>query len=83
MAPTLRYHCACSSTLTVGSNKQPPLANLKSSDAEFHLLSSLYFCEECDAVRCPRCVALEVSGYYCPNCLFEVPSASVRGEKNR
>ncbi|EPQ51097.1 hypothetical protein GLOTRDRAFT_112556 [Gloeophyllum trabeum ATCC 11539] len=26
---------------------------------------------------------VEVSGYYCPNCLFEVPSASVRAEKNR
>ncbi|KAF8606989.1 dynactin p62 [Ceratobasidium sp. AG-I] len=83
MAPTLRYHCVCSSALAIGSSRQPPLANLKSSDVEFHPLTSLYFCEECDAVRCPRCVALEVSGYYCPNCLFEVPSASVRGEKNR
>lgn len=43
----------------------------------------MFFCEECDAVRCNRCVAVEVSGYYCPNCLFEVPSASVREEKNR
>ncbi|CAE6429976.1 unnamed protein product [Rhizoctonia solani] len=83
MQPTLNYHCACSATLTTGSNRQPPLATLESSNAEFHPLTSLYFCEECDAVRCPRCVALEVSGYYCPNCLFEVPSASVRGEKNR
>lgn len=28
-------------------------------------------------------MSVEVSGYYCPNCLFEVPSASVRAEKNR
>lgn len=34
-------------------------------------------------MRCNRCVSFEVSGYYCPNCLFEVPSASVRAEKNR
>ncbi|KDN41745.1 hypothetical protein RSAG8_07276, partial [Rhizoctonia solani AG-8 WAC10335] len=87
MQPSLSYHCACSATLTTGPTRQPPLATLESSDAEFHPLTSLYFCEECDAVRCPRCVALEVSGYYCPNCLFEVPSASdthrFRGEKNR
>ncbi|CAE6490205.1 unnamed protein product [Rhizoctonia solani] len=83
MQPSLNYHCACSATLATGPARQPPLATLESSNAEFHPLTSLYFCEECDAVRCPRCVALEVSGYYCPNCLFEVPSASVRGEKNR
>ncbi|KAJ1303255.1 hypothetical protein OPQ81_011452 [Rhizoctonia solani] len=82
MQPSLTYHCACSATLTTGPSRQP-IATLESSNAEFHPLTSLYFCEECDAVRCPRCVALEVSGYYCPNCLFEVPSASVRGEKNR
>jgi len=28
-------------------------------------------------------VTEEVACYYCPNCLFEVPTASVRGEKNR
>lgn len=80
---SVHYHCTCSASLVTGPAKQPPLATLESSNAEFHPLTSLYFCEECDAVRCPRCVALEVSGYYCPNCLFEVPSASVRGEKNR
>lgn len=56
---------------------------MASSSASFHPLHSLFFCEECDAVRCNRCVSVEVSGYYCPNCLFEVPSASVRAEKNR
>ncbi|THH07705.1 hypothetical protein EW145_g3202 [Phellinidium pouzarii] len=61
----------------------PPPPNLPSSSASFHPLHTLYFCEECDAVRCNRCVAIEVSGYYCPNCLFEVPSASVRAERNR
>lgn len=34
-------------------------------------------------MRCNRCASVEVSTYYCPNCLFEVPSASVRAEKNR
>lgn len=61
----------------------PPPPHMASSSASFHPLYSLFFCEECDAVRCNRCVSVEVSGYYCPNCLFEVPSASVRAEKNR
>ncbi|KAJ7451630.1 dynactin p62 family-domain-containing protein [Mycena latifolia] len=61
----------------------PPPPHLPSSSHSFHSLHTLFFCEECDAVRCNRCVSVEVSGYYCPNCLFEVPSASVRAEKNR
>ncbi|KAG8789846.1 hypothetical protein FRC20_000054 [Serendipita sp. 405] len=79
MPPTIKYHCGCMSLPT----GVPPPPHLPSSSYAFHALHSLYFCEECDAVRCNRCVAVEVSGYYCPNCLFEVPSASVRAEKNR
>ncbi|KAF8755024.1 Dynactin p62 family [Rhizoctonia solani] len=56
MQPSLNYHCACSATLTTGPVRQPPLATLESSGTEFHPLTSLYFCEECDAVRCPRYV---------------------------
>ena len=77
--PTIQYHCNCTSL----SGGVPPPPHLASSSYAFHSLHSLYFCEECDAVRCNRCVTMEVSGYYCPNCLFEVPSASVRAEKNR
>src|ERR1700722_19693750 len=78
MSPTVKYHCPCLSASPV-----PPPPHLPSSSHSFHLLHNLFFCEECDAVRCNRCVSVEVSGYYCPNCLFEVPSASVRAEKNR
>ncbi|KAH9980166.1 dynactin p62 family-domain-containing protein [Lactifluus volemus] len=78
MSPTVLYHCACFSTDPV-----PPPPTAPSSSYCFHPLHELFFCEECDAVRCNRCVSVEVSGYYCPNCLFEVPSASVRAEKNR
>lgn len=49
----------------------------------FHPLDSLYFCDECDEIRCNRCVTVDISSYYCPNCLFEVPGASVKAEKNR
>ena len=78
MGPSVLYHCPCLST-----SAAPPPPNLPSSSYSFHLLHTLFFCEECDAIRCNRCVSVEVSGYYCPNCLFEVPSASVRAEKNR
>ena len=78
MPPTVRYHCPC---FTSHALLPPP--HLASSSHHFHPLHELFFCEECDAIRCNRCVSVEVSGYYCPNCLFEVPSASVRAEKNR
>ncbi|EIN12571.1 dynactin p62 [Punctularia strigosozonata HHB-11173 SS5] len=78
MAPSVRYNCPCFS-----SSPLPPPPHLASSSYNFHPLHALFFCEECDAVRCNKCVAVEVSCYYCPNCLFEVPSASVRAEKNR
>ncbi|GAW02247.1 hypothetical protein LENED_003886 [Lentinula edodes] len=78
MVSNVLYHCPCLSASSV-----PPPPHLESSAYSFHPLHTLFFCEECDAVRCNRCVSVEVSGYYCPNCLFEVPSASVRAEKNR
>jgi len=78
MAPSVLYHCPCLASTTI-----PPPPNLPSSSYSFHPLHTLFFCEECDAIRCNRCVSVEVSSYYCPNCLFEVPSASVRAEKNR
>jgi len=77
-APSLKIYCPC-----LNPNSLPPPPNLPSSSYSYHEIHDLYFCEECDSIRCNRCVSVEVSGYYCPNCLFEVPSASVRGEKNR
>ncbi|KAI0755205.1 dynactin p62 [Daedaleopsis nitida] len=78
MTPKIDYYCPC-----LAESPHPPPPHLASSTYSFHPLHNLFFCEECDAVRCNRCVLIEVSGYYCPNCLFEVPSASVRAEKNR
>ncbi|EIM20467.1 hypothetical protein WALSEDRAFT_60932 [Wallemia mellicola CBS 633.66] len=55
----------------------------KLQKGEFFPLSSLYFCEECDAIRCTRTVTMEPVIHYCPNCLFEVPTASVKSQRNR
>ncbi|KAH8927688.1 dynactin p62 [Atractiella rhizophila] len=76
MHPTVLYHCSCLSPI-------PPPSKPPQLTVQHHPLSALFFCEECDAIRCNRCVTCEVSCYYCPNCLFEVPNASVRGDKNR
>ncbi|KYK56486.1 dynactin subunit [Drechmeria coniospora] len=46
-------------------------------------LEYLLYCEDCQQIRCPRCVKEETVTYFCPNCLFEVPSSNIRGEGNR
>jgi dynactin-4 len=72
------YHC---SHLL---DPHPPLPPVyPSSSSSFSPLDNLYFCEECDAIRCDQCVAVEVASYFCPSCLFDVPSANVRGDRNR
>src|SRR5262249_26368064 len=46
-------------------------------------LDYLLYCEDCHQIRCPRCVSEEIVVYYCPNCLFEVPSSNLKSEGNR
>lgn len=46
-------------------------------------LEYLLYCEDCHQIRCPRCVAEEIVTYYCPNCLFEVPTSNLKSEGNR
>jgi hypothetical protein len=48
-----------------------------------HPLSALYYCDKCSCVRCDLCTVEEIVCYYCTNCLFEVPTAAVKSEKNR
>ncbi|EKD03528.1 hypothetical protein A1Q2_02111 [Trichosporon asahii var. asahii CBS 8904] len=77
MVQNVTYHCPHLDT------PRPPLApSFASSSADLSELPSLYFCEECDAIRCSECISVEVASYYCPNCLFDVPTANVRADKN-
>ena len=46
-------------------------------------LEHLLYCEDCHQIRCPRCVAEEIVTFYCPACLFEVPSSNIKSEGNR
>ncbi|CAZ84248.1 unnamed protein product [Tuber melanosporum] len=46
-------------------------------------LENLLYCEDCKQIRCPRCVHDEIVCFFCPNCLFEVPSSTVKTDGNR
>ncbi|ORX56034.1 hypothetical protein BCR36DRAFT_320825 [Piromyces finnis] len=51
-----------------------------------HRLKSIYdlfFCPSCCELHCPDCVKNDFLCFYCPNCLFDVPQASVVSEQNR
>lgn len=67
------------------SSASPPLLPSQSASARygFHPLPLLYFCADCLSPRCSLCAVSEIVTYYCPSCLFEVPSASVKAERNR
>lgn len=46
-------------------------------------LDQLLYCDECNATRCARCCSEEMMCWYCPNCMFEVPSSGVKSDGNR
>lgn len=46
-------------------------------------LEHLLYCEDCHEIRCPRCTIEEIVCWFCPSCLFEVPSSMVKSEGNR
>ncbi|KAI9099470.1 dynactin p62 family-domain-containing protein [Phlyctochytrium arcticum] len=92
--PFVYYQCPCQQTQSHNSSSQggelsdeerrertqPPVL---SDFLSLFPISRLYYCGECKDVVCPLCVEEEIVCYYCPNCLFEVPTASVKSEKNR
>ncbi|KAI1467060.1 dynactin p62 [Daldinia caldariorum] len=53
------------------------------SNYSLYPLDYLLYCDVCHQIRCPRCVAEELVTIYCPNCLFEVGSSSIKTEGNR
>ncbi|EOD51452.1 Dynactin Arp1 p62 subunit Ro2 [Neofusicoccum parvum] len=53
------------------------------SNYSLYPLEHLLYCEDCHQIRCPRCVSEEVITWFCPSCLFEVPSSNIRSDGNR
>lgn len=94
--PYTYIQCPCSDQLTQGSDSRSHGSSSVDDDEErtfdpraprsnysLYPLEYLLYCEDCQQIRCPRCVNEEIVTYYCPNCLFEVPSSNVRSEGNR
>lgn len=94
--PYTYYSCSCVDTTSSSAvpairqqlqdiDEEEGTFNPKSLRANFSLfpIEHLLYCTECHQVRCPRCITEEVVCWYCPGCLFEVPSSTVRSEGNR
>ncbi|CAG8694880.1 20668_t:CDS:2 [Cetraspora pellucida] len=89
----VHYYCPCpdvSKSTTTEEEEEDIVESIPDFDINsprIHFstfpISKLYFCDDCYQIRCPRCVQEEIVCYYCPNCLFEVPTASVKSERNR
>lgn len=98
MATTTPYtyvQCSCSDQPPADAGRGSPTATVPEDDDRtfdpraprssysLYPLEYLLYCEDCQQIRCPRCVTEETATYFCPNCLFEVPSSNLRSEGNR
>jgi dynactin-4 len=94
--PYTYYACDCydSNTSTSAKRASQILADADEEDRTFdprnprsnyalYPLEHLLYCEDCHQIRCPRCVIEETLNWYCPSCLFEVPSSVVKSDGNR
>ena len=68
-----------------GEEEQERTFDPRSPRANFSLypLEHLLYCEDCQQIRCPRCITEEVVCWYCPSCLFEMPLSLVKSEGPR
>ncbi|KAF2020424.1 hypothetical protein BU24DRAFT_487051 [Aaosphaeria arxii CBS 175.79] len=53
------------------------------SNFSLYPIEQLLYCEDCQQIRCPRCVSEETQNWYCPSCLFEVPSSVIKSDGHR
>lgn len=94
--PYAHYACPCSSSSGFVSSKRASQPEPEDHDDQdtfnshdpraayaLYPLDHLLFCDECCQIRCSKCVNEEVITWFCPSCLFDVPSGQVRGEGNR
>lgn len=99
MAQSIPYtyiQCPCSDQSIIEPNHRFRPSDTDSADDErtfdprdprsnysLYPLEYLLYCEDCHQIRCPRCVSEEIVTYFCPHCLFEVPSSNLRSDGNR
>ncbi|KAJ5054758.1 uncharacterized protein L3040_001022 [Drepanopeziza brunnea f. sp. 'multigermtubi'] len=98
-APYTYFQCPCTDNSVPTRNLGPESPKSEEEDSEdddrtfdprapranysLYPLEHLLYCEDCHQIRCPRCVLDEIVTFFCPNCLFEVPSSTVKSEGNR
>lgn len=82
--PYTYYACNCFDSNT-GADGEERTFDPRSPRANYALypLEHLLYCEDCLQIRCPRCIIEETLNWYCPSCLFEVPSSVVKSDGNR
>ncbi|KAL2177434.1 dynactin subunit 4 [Thermothelomyces heterothallicus CBS 202.75] len=97
LTPYTYIQCPCSDAATLRRPSDPNSSTGADADEDdrtfdpraprsnysLYPLEYLMYCEDCHQIRCPRCVSEEIVTYYCPNCLFEVPSSNLKSEGNR
>ncbi|KAH8898184.1 hypothetical protein GQ53DRAFT_711329 [Thozetella sp. PMI_491] len=97
LTPYTYIQCPCSDPSTIdhpADASSPTNAELDDDERTFdprapranyslYPLEHLLYCEDCHQIRCPRCVSEEIVTFYCPSCLFEVPSSNIKSEGNR
>jgi dynactin-4 len=95
--PYTYYACDCFDSNTTTSKRASQMVAGADDDEEgstfdprnprsnyaLYPLEHLLYCEDCQQIRCPRCVIEETLNWYCPSCLFEVPSSVVKSDGNR
>ncbi|KAM3550123.1 hypothetical protein MY1884_008406 [Beauveria asiatica] len=94
VTPYTYIQCSCSDQPPADAGRGSPAATISEDDERtfdpraprssysLYPLEYLLYCEDCQQIRCPRCVTEETVTYFCPNCLFEVPSSNLRSEGN-
>lgn len=93
--PYTFYACPCSETnaTTTATGNRASQSDLDREQTfsphdprsaySLYTLDHLLFCDDCNQIKCSKCVSDEIIHWYCPNCLFEVPGSVVRSDGNR
>lgn len=73
----VRYFCPCRET------ERPKIPLLLENKFCHFTLEELYFCDRCNAARCPKCVLHKPVCIYCPQCLAEFTAEQAVASNNK
>ncbi|KAK0532597.1 hypothetical protein OC835_003288 [Tilletia horrida] len=82
MPTSVLFHCPC--TGEPKAHDPPSLPSYSPAAVySYFPLQNLYFCDDCDQVRCDQCLNIEISSFFCPNCMFTIQASHVKEQQNR